>query len=236
MTNARTLTSARKPALVGAAMAAALAMAALIGVPVSTAQAGDPTNGGRAASSLSEITVPENVRLGSIGGEPLSEVGNVDPQRYAGKWYQVAAIPQPFNLQCTANTTADYAVVDPGVLSVHNSCDTPFGARSEIFGQAVVKNPDTNASLRVGFDGVPGQDPAGPPNYRVTYLADDYSLAIVGSPERTSGFVLSRTPNLDDARWSEVRAVINDRGWTDCAFLTSPQNGGLSAMTPLCLH
>lgn len=227
--------AARTSRLRIAVVSVATALAALAAAPMASAQSGDPTDGGRIASSLPDVTIPDGVQIGSLGGAPLTEVAGVDPERYAGTWYQVAAIPQPFNLQCTANTTAEYEVSDPATIAVRNSCDTPFGARSEISGQARVQNPDTNASLRVTFPGVPGQDPEGPTNYRITYLAEDYSLAIVGSPERTSGFVLSRTPDLSPERWAEVRDVISDRGWTDCAFLTSPQRGGVSAMVPLCL-
>lgn len=226
--------SSRTRRLVAGAIAGA-ACIALAGAPAASAQGSDPTDGGRLTSSLSGLTFPQNLQIGSLGGPELSEVDSVDPARYAGKWYQVAAIPQPFTLQCVANTTADYGVTGPMTISVLNGCDTPFGGRSEIEGEATVKNPETNASLRVGFPGVPGGNADGPTNYRITYLADDYSLAIVGSPERASGFVLSRTASLTAAQWDEVRSVIADRGWNDCAFLTTPQREGLAATTPLCL-
>lgn len=227
---------ARSTMLQGAAVSAAFALAALAVSPSASAQPEDRTEAGQVAVSSSELPIPDGVQLGSIGGAPLTEVGHVDPERYAGTWYQLAAIPQPFNLQCVANTTAEYEVTSPSTLSVRNSCDRVFGGRSSIDGEARVTNEDTNASLRVAFSGVPGQDANGPTNYRITYLADDYSLAIVGSPDRSSGFVLSRTPDLSDDRWNEVRGIIAERGWTDCAFLTSPTTGGHSGMTPLCLR
>ncbi|MFD5867633.1 lipocalin family protein [Corynebacterium sp. NPDC060344] len=185
-----------------------------------------------ASGSISSIG--ESISAGSSFGPELTQVDSVDPERYAGKWYQVAAIPQVFNLQCINDTTAEYAVVDDSTLSVRNSCGDVFGGTSVVEGQARVTDPETNASLRVAFNDIPGQNPDGPTNYRVTYLADDYSLAIVGDPARRSGFVLSRTPALSDADWAMVAEVIEERGYQPCTFITSPQAEGRSAATPVC--
>ena len=32
--------------------------------------------------------------------EPLQPIAQLDVQRYAGDWWQIAAVPQPFNLNC----------------------------------------------------------------------------------------------------------------------------------------
>ena len=61
------------------------------------------------------------------------------------------------------------------------------------------------------------------------------TLAIVGDPTRSSGFVLSREPSLDNETWAEVRDVIEDRGWWSCAFFTVPMAGGKGDAAPLCL-
>ena len=167
-------------------------------------------------------------------GPELTQVDSVDSGRYAGTWYQVAAVPQVFNLQCIDRTTAEYAVIDDSTLSVRNSCGDVFGGTSVVEGSARITDAATNASLRVAIDGIPGQNPDGPTNYRVTYLADDYSLAIVGDPARRSGFVLSRTPALADDEWALVADVIEDRGYQPCTFVTSPQPDGRRDATPVC--
>ncbi|MGD7003128.1 lipocalin family protein [Corynebacterium halotolerans] len=216
-------------------MAAAFALSIAAAAPAA-AQLPDLTDGGRLLSGSSNVEFPGAIAVGSVGGRELSQVDQLDPGRYAGKWYQVAAVPQPFNLQCARDTTAEYAVVDGQTISVRNNCTTAWGSESGIAGTATVTDTDTNASLRVTFPGVPGQDPSAPPNYRVTYLAEDYSLAIVGDPARTSGFVLSRTPQLSEQQWQTVSQTVADRGWWPCAFITSPTTGGYPAATPLCLR
>ncbi|ALC05100.1 lipocalin [Corynebacterium deserti GIMN1.010] len=192
-----------------------------------TAQAQDVFNGGRLAGGSSQVSnlssVPENLALPEVEN-------SIDLERYQGKWYQVAAIPQPFSLQCSHDVTADYGVIDSSTISVTNTCGTFFGP-SVIEGSAKVVS---NASLKVSFPGVPFQSEDNQANYRVTYIEDDYSLAIVGSPGRSSGFILSRTPELSSDQWSHVRNITEDRGWWSCAFITVPATGGLNTATPLC--
>ncbi|BAU95028.1 outer membrane lipoprotein Blc [Corynebacterium suranareeae] len=192
-----------------------------------TAQAQDIFDGGRLTGGSSQVSnlssVPENLALPEVEN-------SIDLERYKGTWYQVAAIPQPFSLQCSHDVTADYGVIDSDTISVTNKCGTFFGP-SVIEGSAKVVS---NASLKVNFPGVPFQSEDNQANYRVTYIEDDYSLAIVGSPSRSSGFILSRTPQLSSDQWSHVRTITEDRGWWPCAFITVPATGGLNTATPLC--
>ncbi|AZA12098.1 lipocalin family protein [Corynebacterium gerontici] len=207
--------------------AVALGLACAAGISAQPANAQDLFDGGRIAGGSSQI-----VPRGLSSSNELSEVNKaVDLDRYAGKWYQVAAVPQPYTLQCYRDTTAEYAVTAPGEISVKNSCVTPWGTPSGIEGTATVRG---QASLRVNFPDVPFQDPNGPANYRITYLADDYSLAIVGDPDRLSGFVLSRTPQLSQEQWDLVKHTVDERGWLPCTFLTVPAQGGMEQIKPVC--
>lgn len=203
----------------------AAALLTTLAAPASQAQ--DIFDGGRVGGGSSQLLPTGS----SVPGNELPEVGfKVDLNEYAGKWYQVAALPQPYSLQCASDTTAEYAALDDSTISVRNSCGT-FFSPSVIEGTASVRS---DASLRVNFPDVPFQDPDGPTNYRVTYLDEGYSLAIVGDPNRNSGFVLSRTPNLSAERWSEVRSIVESRGWWSCSFLTVPMAEGRKDVAPLC--
>jgi len=203
-----------------------LTLAAALTVPVAGAQ--DLFDGGRVGGGSSQLIPPG---LSLPGGELPETEQAVDLERYSGKWYQVAALPQPYTLQCAHDTTAEYGVIDESTISVRNACGTLFGPDSVIEGTASVRS---DASLRVNFPGVPFQDENGAVNYRVTHLADDYSLSVVGDPNRFSGFVLSRTPNLSAEQWSQVRGIVESRGWNSCTFLTVPMAGGRGDVAPLC--
>lgn len=157
--------------------------------------------------------------------------------RYLGTWNQLAAVPQPFNLECARDTRAEYTLDPQGNIGVYNQCTTWSGGRNEIRGTAKVNDPATRAQLHVSFPGVPGQDGLdGPTNYIVTALAPDYSWALVTDPSRLSGFVLSRQAALDAPTWDVVRGAIETAGQSPCMYLTSPTTGGLSDIRPLCLR
>jgi len=163
---------------------------------------------------------------------PLTPVPRLDVTQYVGGWYQLAANPAPYNIDCVRDTTAQYTLLDERNVRVENSCTTITGERRGIVGNARVND---TASLHVSFPGVPFQDSLdGPSNYIVTYLADDYSWALVGDPSRVSGFVLSRSPVVDAAAWQQIRTVVEDAGYNSCLMLTSPTTEGLQEIKPLC--
>lgn len=178
---------------------------------------------------------------GAVAQPPLpagpAPVPALDLNRYLGEWNQLAAVPQPFNLECARDTRAQYTLDPQGNVAVHNSCTTWAGGRNEIRGTAKVNDPVTGAQLHVGFPGVPNQDSLdGPTNYIVTALAPDYSWALVTDPSRLSGFVLARAAALDAPAWDQVKSAITAAGQTTCMYLSSPTTGGRSDITPLCLR
>lgn len=195
---------------------------------------------GRAIAVLTMAALAPGAALaaaapGHTQWQPLPPIAALDVQRYLGDWNQVAAVPQFFNLDCARDTAANYQLIDASNIRVENKCTTWSGGTNRIVGNARVTDPVSNAQLHVSFPGVPSQDSLdGPPNYIVTFIADDYSWALVGDPLRSSGFVLSRSPAVDAARWQEIRAVVADRGYNPCLLLTSPTPGGATDLRPLC--
>ncbi|MGB2810702.1 MAG: lipocalin family protein, partial [Mycobacterium sp.] len=95
------------------------------------------------------------------------------------------------------NTTATYSLNPDGSIKVENSGNYFFnnGPQSSITGSAVPVNAD-NTRLSVGFFfGQPSAEEPG--NYWILDYAPDYSWAIVGDPDGTSGFILTRDKIVD---------------------------------------
>ena len=69
--------------------------------------------------------------------QELEAVESVDLTQYAGKWYEIASFPQPFQKGCFC-TTAEYTVSDKGYIVVENTCnkDSVTGKISYIKGKA----------------------------------------------------------------------------------------------------
>ncbi|MBY4035655.1 lipocalin family protein [Rhodococcus fascians] len=172
--------------------------------------------------------------FGSVGLEPLAPIPSLDVERYLGTWNQVAAVPQPFNLICARDTQANYQMIDEFNIRVENTCTTWTGGENRIVGNARVNDTVTKAQLHVSFPGVPTQESQeGPTNYIVAYIADDYSWAFVGSPNRTSGFVLKRTPDVSVEQFREIRSVVESLGYDSNFITTTPTPGGATTIQQL---
>ncbi|MEV6279328.1 lipocalin family protein [Nocardia sp. NPDC051832] len=184
----------------------------------------------RAASVLGGMLVAVAAAPGLASAEPVTPIPRLELERYLGTWQQLAAIPQPFNLVCARDTRANYSLNPNGDIAVRNSCTTWTGGGNEIAGVAKVTDPATQAQLAVSFRGE--ADPR--TNYVVTAIDPDYEWALVVNPERTAGFVLSRTPAPSAEQWTTVRTAIAAAGVDSCLFLTSPSTGGAEEIVPLC--
>jgi apolipoprotein D and lipocalin family protein len=140
--------------------------------------------------------------------KPLEIVPFVDVQKYLGTWYEIATIPQRFQKGCVG-VTAQYSLRKDGDIEVINTCrqGTLDGKIRAVHGKAWVVDKKTNAKLRVRFfwpfSGA----------YWVIGLDADYQWAIVGHPDRKYLWILSRTPQMDDALYDELLKLIAVQGY-----------------------
>lgn len=127
--------------------------------------------------------------LPTLAQTPVASVLQVDLKRYVGKWYEIASFPMFFQRNCLGDTTAEYAPVSQGGVSVNNRCRTADGF-DDAQGKATVVDGTGNAQLKVSFFWPFKAD------YWVIGLDADYRWAVVGNPNRKYLWVLSRTPQL----------------------------------------
>jgi apolipoprotein D and lipocalin family protein len=145
---------------------------------------------------------------------PVRTVERVDLDRYLGVWHEIAKFPNRFQRRCAANVTATYARRDDGRLDVVNRCRAADGSRVEAAGVARVVDERTFAKLKVRF--APAYLSFLPMvwgDYWIVGLADDYSWAVVGSPDRQYLWILSRTPGLDAGRLDAAHTAARANGF-----------------------
>jgi apolipoprotein D and lipocalin family protein len=150
---------------------------------------------------------------------PLDVVEEVDLDRYAGLWYEIARYPNSFERGCVG-VTAEYAPRDDGRIDVVNTCieSTLDGPARTIEGTARVVDPATNAKLKVTFFWPFEGD------YWIIDLAEDYSYAVVGSPDRQFLWILSRTPAMDDALYQQILDSLPERSFDPGRLDLVPQS------------
>lgn len=149
--------------------------------------------------------------------EPLKTVDFVDLDRYLGRWYEIARLPNRFEKNCEG-VTADYGRRDDGLISVVNTCrkGSPEGEAKAANGRARIVDQTTNAKLKVSFFGPFWGD------YWVIGLAEDYSLALVGEPSGRYLWILARTPQISDATRDTAVSRLRAMGYdTDALYFTA---------------
>jgi apolipoprotein D and lipocalin family protein len=136
---------------------------------------------------------------GLSSGRPkkaVETVPYVDLGRFAGQWFEVARLPISSERHCERDVTAYYEVTADG-LRVVNRCQRTNGRLKAAIGRARVADARTNAKLQISF--APSLLDVLPfvwADYWVVDLADDYSAALVGTPDRRHLWLLSRTSSL----------------------------------------
>lgn len=169
----------------GALSAALLSAAALLPVGVATAAASDD----------------------------VTSVESLDITRYAGEWHEIARLPMFFQRKCKDEVTAQYTLRDDALVGVVNRCRTEDGDRLEAEGVAR-RDPDHAGRLEVRF----APDwlswlPLTWADYWVIALDPDYQWAMVGEPGRDYLWILSRTPEMERARFDALKAQAEAMGY-----------------------
>ena len=130
---------------------------------------------------------------------PLKVVSFVDLKRYMGTWYEIARYPHRFQEGCVGSS-ANYSLRDDGKVNVLNQCykGNLDGKLIKAHGKAWVVDPATNAKLKVSFfwpfSG----------HYWIIDLGENYEYAVVGHPDRSYLWILSRTPEMDDQLYNDI--------------------------------
>ena len=157
--------------------------------------------------------------------QALEVVPSVDLSRYAGKWYEVARLPNRFQNKCAGEVTANYSQLDGGQLKVINECRQQSGQMARAEGRArLADKSGTNSKLEVRF--APawlGWLPAVWGDYWIIDLAPDYSYAVVGSPDRKYLWVLSRTPQLAEATYEQITRRVAAQGFEASRLVKTAQ-------------
>jgi len=133
----------------------------------------------------------------SAADTPLPTVSQVDLERYAGRWYEISRLPMWFERNCTGNITATYALREDQRIDVVNRCSTKEGF---ISAKGIAEIPDAAhpGQLKVRF----APDwlawfPIVWGDYWIMALDPEYRWVMVGAPNRSYLWILSRTPALD---------------------------------------
>jgi len=144
-------------------------------------------------------------------------VKNVDLRKYAGLWYEIAKIPNRFQKHCKRGTTAQYKLLENGKIEVINSCIDKDGEKDASEGIAQIVDVSSNAKLEVSFVSILGINLFWG-DYWIIGLDSNYEYAVIGTPTRKYGWILSRTPKLSDEKLKETFEILRSQGYDTNKF------------------
>ena len=132
-----------------------------------------------------------------------STVPSVDLNRYLGSWYEIAKFDHVFE-RGLDYAMANYTMHDDGKIDVLNTGVKDGRAKDA---KGIAKTTNVPGLLRVSFFGPFFGD------YRIMMLDADYQYVLVGGSNEKFLWILSRTPQLDDATKSLILAEADRRGY-----------------------
>jgi apolipoprotein D and lipocalin family protein len=146
---------------------------------------------------------------------PLRVVDSVDLNRYAGKWFEIARLPNKFQKQCTGDVVVQYAVRPDARVDVINQCRTADGQVEQARGIARKAGDGKNSAvLQVRFaPAILSFLPMVWGDYWIIGLGPDYTWAVVGVPSREYLWILSRTPRLSVSAWEQALEIARGNGF-----------------------
>ncbi len=157
------------------------------------------------------------------GVGPPATAERVDLSRYAGRWFEIARLPMPFQ-KANEAAIAEYGCSADGTVSVHNIAIRPDGSMREIRGAATVLNPPENTKLAVRFKTWFGPFIPVPKegNYWILHVDEDYQEAIVGTPDRKYLWLLARSSTISEERYAALAAKAGALGFETSRLLKDP--------------
>lgn len=139
--------------------------------------------------------------------DELEVVQSVDLTRYVGQWYEISRLPNSFQKKCADTVTANYTIRADGKIEVVNRCRKASGEYTTAKGKAKIVDKKTNAKLKVTFFW-PFYG-----NYWILDLGPNYEYAVVGEPDRKYLWILSRSPQMDEALYQQLLQKMAAKGF-----------------------
>jgi apolipoprotein D and lipocalin family protein len=152
---------------------------------------------------------------------PLSLAPNVDLSRYYGTWFIIAEIPY-IGERGNVGATAVYKPLPDGrIRDEYHAHEHRFDGKAVdmAFTDSVVPGTN-NAKWRVHLFWPISV------SYPILYVSPDYQVSLVGYPDRSLGWIFSRTPDMTDADYHALLARFAAEGYDTSKFARVAQRPG----------
>lgn len=139
---------------------------------------------------------------------------------YEGKWYVIASLPNKFEEGLVCSTSV-YKYNSDGTLTVTNSGrDRVTGKVKSFTAKAWLPDRNRPDTFRVQLFFTMTRD------YRLVYMSDDNSCAVIGSQSKRQMWILSRSPSPDGETTAMLIRKAGDNGYNIWRLVKIEQSCG----------
>lgn len=157
--------------------------------------------------------------------DELTTASSVDLNRYVGTWFEICRLPLKWEDEHAQDITATYSINEDGSVRVDNRCIGDDGKPQQAIGNATATD-ESNAKLLVSF--LPEYlrwIPFTKGDYWIIRLTDDYTVSLVGTPDRKNLWLLAREHRIDQAVHDDFMATAVAEGFDLSQLITPAQSG-----------
>lgn len=150
---------------------------------------------------------------------PLKTVPQVNIPRFMGSWYVIANIPTYFEkggYNAVENYTWNGKEERIEVLYTHRQ-DSFDGKEKKLPQKAFIYNEKTNAEWRVQLFWLLKFP------YLIADLNEDYTITIIGMPDRKHVWIMARTPQISDELYQSLVKKVEAMGFDTGKLVKVPQ-------------
>ena len=152
--------------------------------------------------------------------KPIHTVEYVDLNRFMGDWYVIANIPT-FIEKDAYNAIESYRLDDDGTVATtfrfnKGSLDGPL---KEYHPRGFIRDRKSNAVWGMQFVWPFKAE------YRIIFLADDYSKTVIGRSKRDYVWIMAREPAISDEEYDAILSFLQDQGYDIKKLQKVPQGG-----------
>lgn len=154
-----------------------------------------------------------------------SDAVTLDYLRYEGRYYEIARLPNFKERDCTADVVTTFLRRTDGDVSVIYQCIEDDKSWIMDIGRLSLTTGGMGTG-EVYFTGdLIGLSPWYYGTYHLLELAGDYSYAMLGDPDRSRLWILSRTRQMNAELYNRLVARAAERGYDTSQLVRSVQNG-----------
>lgn len=165
-----------------------------------------------------------SMAVGAQSRAPVA-VEHADFDRFMGKWYEIARLPNHLERECTRDVVTTYERRTDSAFRVTYVCRRTDGDEERIQGVARIRDMASHAKLELRFAPLAlAWWPFVWDDWWILELGPDYGYMMIGDPSRQTLWIFSRTRTLDDAVYQGLVAHAAGQGYDTQRLIKTPQS------------